>query len=151
MQFIPNEAYEYLEAIGAYGANPLSFWDQSHMPVASGEEDAYTAWYESHQDYIRSFSNYGQTSTSFYLVLKFPKHEFSEQLEMHERIPMMVPASGVHAKFLGVYNNKLRADAAMAEDTAHVHLVYNLKIKSGEDLQKFLELMADNHMIESAW
>lgn len=81
----------------------------------------------------------------FWLIVSFPKKNYSEQFEWHEEIPMLVPVSGA-GTLKGIARNKAELDEIVTSEE-NIHLTYKVKV-TGEDLIELLEFLAKRDMIE---
>jgi len=114
---------------------------------SSIHDDAWRDWQALLQDYATVDDPVVTTSgqAEFWIIVAFPKKNFSEQFEWHEEIPMLVPVSG--AGYLkGIARNKAELDEIVTSEE-DVHLTYKIKI-TGEDLIELLEFLARRDMIE---
>lgn len=140
MQFIPADAYQYMQMMAGMGGATVS---------GSGMEN-YAGYVNTYQQLANAGApSSTESSTYFYLVLAFPQGDFADKLDMHKEHDMLVPASGTVAPILGVFRDEKVATTKMDADTKRVHLMYKLRIKGADDLKKFLNFMAKNNMIES--
>jgi hypothetical protein len=89
----------------------------------------------------------GSPKNNFWVVVALPGDEFSECLEWHETIPMLIPASGT-GKMIGIAQNRGELDKMVTEDGENVHLTYKVKLQGPIAWRKFLELMAEHNMLE---
>lgn len=108
--------------------------------------DLYQSWVESAHDYACSTGAAGMPARHFYIAVQLPRDKFSEKMEWHEELPMLIPGPGT--KVLGIFGSKAEVDEAMADDDMHVHLVYKCKIQGHDALVKLLEFMATHNMLE---
>ena len=81
----------------------------------------------------------------FWIVVSFPKENYSEQFEWHEDIPMLVPTSG-SGNLKGIARTKEELDE-MVTSEENIHLTYKVKI-TGQDLVELLEFLARRDLIE---
>lgn len=139
MQFIPEDAYQYLHLMAGMG-----------IPISGSNDVGESAWADYINVYNQQYSSSvtGLANTNFYLVLAFPQGDFADKIDVHPKHDMMVPASGIVAPILGVFRDERVATSKMDADTESVHLMYKLRINGGDDLRKFLEFMADNNMLD---
>jgi len=82
---------------------------------------------------------------NFWIVVSFPKENYSEQLEWHEEVPMLVPASGT-GNLKGIAKNRDDLNV-MVTDEDHIHLTYKIKVR-GRNLVELLEFLAKHDMVE---
>ena len=137
MQFIPDNAYEYLYMMSGMG-----------MAVPSGVQEIaeYNEWATKYKSSLSAPSAAG-TQASFYFVLAFPQGDFADRLDIHEKYPMYIPASGTHPPVLGIFADESKAKVKMEEDDTNIHVMYKCRIPGASGVQHFLELMADNGML----
>ncbi len=137
MQFLPADAYQYMQMMSGMG-----------IPVPSGSVDmaGYEEWMYTQKEYS---THTGLPVTNFYLVLAFPQGDFADQIDMHPDLPMMVPASGIVPPILGVFSNEQSATKAMDKDNKNVHLMYKLKLRGNAGIREFLEFMATHDMMDT--
>jgi hypothetical protein len=138
MQFIPDNAYQYLYMMSGMG-----------MPVPSGVQEmaAYDEWATQYKSVMTPPA--AGTQASFYFVLAFPQGDFADRLDIHEKYPMYIPASGTHPPILGVFADESQAKIRMEEDDTNVHVLYKCRVPGASGIQHFLELMASNGMLET--
>lgn len=114
--------------------------------TASGIMDSdWAAWQEATVGYGDYFA--GQTKVNFWMVVALPGGSFSEQLEEHESLPMLVPTSGC-GEFLGTARTKVELDKMLVEDKKNVHLTYKVKIQGQQDWRDLLEFLGNHDMLE---
>jgi hypothetical protein len=140
MQFIPADAYQYLHMMSGMG-----------IPMPSGSQAIaeYGEWVSQHNSSASSTPAPAGTQASFYFVLAFPQGDFADKLEIHEKYPMFVPATGTFPPILGVFADEKQAKIKMEEDDTNVHLLYKCKVPGASGIQHFLELLAENGMLET--
>jgi len=143
MQYIPPEYYEYLEAAHT------NMYNNFYGAVTSGNE-VYHDWVAQMQELADTNNSSGMPKTSFWVVVRLPKRNFSESITWHPDLPMLVPTSGTEIHLLGVYGKIEEANLAMREDENHVHLAYKMRLQGSNTIYKFLEHMAKNNMIDHA-
>lgn len=138
MQFIPDNAYEYLYMMSGMG-----------MPVPSGvqERAAYEEWVSRYNLAAPTPTAMG-SQTNFYFVLAFPQGDFADRIDVHDKYPMFVPATGTSPPILGVFADEKQARIEMEKDDTNVHMMYKCRIPGASGIQYFLELMAENDMLE---
>ena len=139
MQFIPENIYQYLHVMSGMG-----------MPISGSQDTEENMWSEYVNPYNqqRANSTSSLSSTNFYLVLAFPQGDFADRIDVHPKHEMLVPTSSNVAPILGVFRDDKIATQKMDADVENVHLMYKLRINGGEDLQKFLDFMAENNMMD---
>jgi len=123
--------------------------------TASGSVDpAFLAWTAQMRDYQGATNSGGLPKLNFWLVISLPGDNFSEKLEWHEELPMLMPASGTGA-LLGLAQTKAELDEMMFEDaktkegkTGNIHLTYKVKIQGSKAWRDLIDFMAKHDMIE---
>lgn len=132
------------------------FWISPEMAEAiaglqttvSGTEDpTWNAWLEAMQQYAQASNSSGLTRTNFWLVVGIPKKDFSEKIEWHEEIPMLMPASGV-GKLIGLAQTKDDLNKIIEADQGNVHLTYKVKIQGQKAWRDLVEFLAQHDMLE---
>lgn len=138
MQFIPADAYQYLHMMSGMG-----------IPLPSGSQEMaeYSEWVSQHNSSTSPAP--AGTSTSFFFVLAFPQGDFADKIDIHEKYPMFVPATGTFPPILGVFADEKDAKVKMEEDDTRVHLMYKCRVPGASGIQHFLELLAENGMLET--
>jgi len=116
-------------------------------PVHDPTDPAWGAWQATMRDYSNAANSDGLTHLNFWLVVSLPADSFSEKLEWHSEIPMLVPVSGT-GKLLGLAQGKDDLDAMLHEDRANVHLTYKVKIQGQNAWRDLLEFLAEHNMLE---
>lgn len=139
MQFVPEDAYQYLHMMAGMGI-PISGSNDT------GEFAGYAGYVNTYNQKCAESASTGH-STNFYLVLAFPQGDFADKIDVHPEHEMYVPSSGTVAPILGVYCDEKTATAKMDADRESVHLMYKLRINGGEDLRKLLDFAAENNML----
>lgn len=126
--------------------------------TASGtaiDDDAYRTW-------IRDTYRRGQESgyvpqdeqvaplgvVGFWLVVRLLKENFSESIEPHEKLPMMVPVEGSGC-LIGIAKSQDELDMICGFDPQkYVHLTYKVTLRGREDCRALLEFLGEHGMIE---
>jgi len=80
-------------------------------------------------------------------VISLPGDHYSEQLEWHSELPMLIPTSG-SGKLMGLAQNKDALDEMITGDKDNVHLTYKVKIQGQQAWRELLEFLAERGMIE---
>jgi len=138
MQFIPEDAYQYLQMMSGLG-----------MPASGTEESDYSAWEMDPKPYVSTAPTPHLATTSIYLVEAFPQGDFADRIDIHPDLPMMLPASGTNPPILGIFSDEKTARIKMEEDDQNVHLMYKCRVPGVSGIQNFLELMAGQGMLET--
>ena len=114
---------------------------------AAREDPAWCDWQAVLQKYatvdVPTVTTSGQAD--FWIVVSFPKENYSEQFEWHEEIPMLVPTSG-SGNLKGIARTKEELDDMVTSED-DIHLTYKIKV-AGQDLVELLEFLAQRDMIE---
>lgn len=141
MQFIPADAYQYLQMMSGMGIP---------TPVISGSANMaeYEGWTYTTEAYTKDTVPSYLTTANFYLVLAFPQGDFADKIDIHPDLPMMVPTSGTTPPILGVFADEKAAAVAMDKDNESVHLMYKLKLRGDTGVREFLEFMATHDMMD---
>ena len=140
MQFLPADAYQYLHMMSGMG-----------IPMPSGTQDMaeYEEWVQDHSKRQNEMSAVpAGTQTSFYLILAFPQGDFADKLDIHEKYPMYIPATGTSPPILGVFADEKQAKIKMEADDENVHVMYKFKVPGVSGIQWFLETMAEHGLLE---
>lgn len=142
MQFIPENAYQYLHMMSGLGI-PIS---GSGMEDYAGYVDTYT---QQMAQAATTPAGSAGSQTSFFFVLAFPQGDYADKIDDSANFPMWVPASGTSPKILGVFSDEKKATAEMEKDSENVHVVYQCKIGGRDNITEFLEFMAEHDMLTS--
>lgn len=110
------------------------------------EGPSYTAWAEQMQTYQKYLNTAGEPKC-FWIVLGLPGNNYSDKLEWHKEIPMVVPIKG-EGKLIGIASSKEQVDALIAKDQDNVHLVFKAKIQGEDAWRKLLEFLGTHAMLE---
>ena len=111
------------------------------------DEIAYS-YQQAMQQYAAITGSQGATSTGFWFVVKLPKKNFSETLEMHPELPMMVPKEGT-GELVGVARDSRELDKLLEKTSEEfVHLTYKVKIQGKHAFRTLIEFLAEHNMID---
>jgi hypothetical protein len=133
--------------------NALAQATANGVAVAYGDQvdEAYQSWAEAMANYAAQGVVQAQSvgdSVVFWVVVQLPKEDFSDKLDFHEKIPMMMPAedSGV---LLGIAKSGKELDQMTTDSTGqHVHLVYKIRLQGQKSWRTLLEFLGEHNMIE---
>ena len=117
--------------------------------VQESQDDLFREWQQQMDEYNRVHHSHfeGSPKNAFWVVVALPGDEFSENLEWHPTLPMLIPASGT-GKMVGIAQDRVALEKMMVEDAKNVHLTYRIKLQGPHSWRKFLELMAEHGMME---
>jgi hypothetical protein len=118
-------------------------------------DSVWLAWQNMMQQHQKPSSSVNSfPKLNFWLVVSLPGDDYSEKLEWHHEIPMLIPASGT-GRLLGLARTKPELDAMLLEDsqskrgkTGNIHLTYKVKIQGQESWRSLLEFLATHDMLE---
>jgi hypothetical protein len=132
-----------------YWIPPEEAYAWSGILVASGSamDPAWENWRELMSQYQQATNSSGLTRISFWLVVGLPGDSFSDKLEFHEEVPMLMPISG-SGKFLGIAQSKAELDKMVTSDKDNVHLTYKVKLQGQKAWRDLLEFLATHDMLE---
>jgi hypothetical protein len=119
------------------------------------QDETYRAWMEIMRQHAEQAKNANLPALRLWLVLRIKKEDFSEKIEMHETIPMMVPKNGC-GELCGLALTKQELDALVTPDSEfdsdekrqHVFLTYRIKIQGQEAWRSLLSFLGENNMLE---
>lgn len=116
--------------------------------VTSGTSDPiWETWQQFSQQYQRTTNAAGMSRLDFWLVIALPKSNYSEKIEWHESLPMLMPTSGT-GRLLGIAKSRSELDKMLTNDTDNVHLTYKVKIQGQQAWRNLFEFLATHDMLE---
>ena len=115
--------------------------------TTSGTDAAWNDWQSLMKQYQDATNSGGLPRTSFWLVIGLPADDYSERIEMHDEIPMLMPVSG-SGVLVGLAKEKTELDKMLMEDEKHVHLTYKVKIQGQKAWRDLIEFLAKHDMLE---
>ncbi len=140
MHFFPATFTNLYEAMAVAAA--------SGTIVVQTDDEAYRVWAESMNSYASATNSAGLPSLSFWLVVRLDAADFSETLEMHQRLPMMIPRDGAGA-LIGLARTQEELDVILKEDTdKYVYLTYKIRLQGQHAWRSLLEFMGEHNMLE---
>ncbi len=116
--------------------------------TVTGTDQIDYGYQQAMQQYAAMTGSQGAPSTEFWFVVKLPKKNFSESLEMHPDLPMMVPKEGT-GELVGVVRDLRELDNLLKETSKeYVHLTYKVKIQGKHAFRTLIEFMAKHDMLD---
>ncbi len=116
--------------------------------VSGTQDSAYQAWQAASHEYQKKTNSAGLVKLNFWLVIALPAASYSEKIEWHSRLPMLMPTSGT-GKLLGLAQTKAELDEMLHEDRENVHLTYKVKVQGQNAWRDLLEFLAEHDMLEN--
>ena len=120
------------------------------------QEEVYQQWAQS----LIHHQNYSSLPPAYYfwVVIRVDKQNYSEKIEDHASIPMLIPKPG-HGELVGIVDSKPALDNLTTPDPTinlrvedirakYVYLTYRVKIQGEPAWRSFLEFLGNNHMLE---
>ncbi len=140
MHFFPATVTNLYEAMTAAAV--------SGTAVIESDDEAYRHWAESMAGYASSTNSGGMPSIGFWLVVRLDADNFSETLEMHQKLPMMIPADGTGV-LIGIARDQNELDKIVEAETGkYVYLTYKIKLQGQHAWRTLLEFMGEHNMLE---
>lgn len=134
-----------------------AFYQGASRPPASGTQgdEAYRLWSDAMKQYASETNSHGLPATKFWLILRVPKTGFSDKIEMHESIPMLIPKKGC-GELVGVAREKPELDALieprdnLPDDSRgdYIYLTYRVRLQGQEAWRAFLEFAGKHNMLD---
>ena len=126
----------------------------SGVQSSGGMDAVWNAWQGMMKMYSEDSNAGGLSKLSFWLVISLPGDSYSEKLEWHDKIPMLVPSSGT-GSLLGLARTKAELDEMMFEDSkakdgrpGNVHLTYKVGVQGQKAWRDLLNFLAEHDMLE---
>ncbi len=138
------------------GYYPHSFFEGLVHAVTSGtqyvpldsDDEAYRLWAEAMSQYGDETNAPGLKILNLWLVVRVDKEGFGDHIEMHEKLPMMIPKEG-SGVLVGLARDHDELDAMLEQDTdKFVYLVYKIKIQGQKAWRDLLEFMGEHNMLD---
>lgn len=124
------------------------------MTVSSGtvgeetNDEAYNDWVQAMSHYARGTNSCGLTAVGFWIVIRLDAKGFSDALEMHEKIPMMMPRKGA-GTLAGIARTAEELDLITKRDPKkYVYLTYKIKLQGQNAWRDLLEFLGEHDMLE---
>ncbi len=116
--------------------------------VLDSDDEAYSVWAQAMATYSTNTNSRGLPSISFWLIVRLDAENFSESLEMHPALPMMVPKDGAGA-LIGIARTEEELHAVIEEDTdKYVYLTYKVRLQGQHAWRALLEFMGEHDMLD---
>ncbi len=136
--FIPNGLYAGLTVATASGT----------AIVEGHDDEAYMAWATAMSHYAVTNNSKGLPTIGFWLVVRLDKEDFSEKIEFHEKIPMMMPIAGT-GMLIGIARDRNELDKILdREPDKYVYLTYRVKLQGQNAWRTLLEFMGEHDMLD---
>ena len=125
----------------------------SGTAVIPGSEvdDAYRSWAEAMTNYASQGvvqGTHAEKAITFWIVVRLPKENFSESLDFHEKIPMLVPVEG-QGILIGLAKTAKEMDEMVSHfPERYVYLTYKIRLEGQESWRTLLEFLGEHNMIE---
>jgi hypothetical protein len=126
------------------------------MPSSgTGDDAAYQEWASAMRQYADATNSNGLPAVRFWLILRVHKTDFSDKVEMHETIPMLLPKVGC-GELVGVASDKPELDRLITPNENnsidsrrdYIYLTYKVKIQGQDAWRTFLEFVGTHNMLE---
>lgn len=142
--------------------DPDILYATSVVDPGSEQDNLYQQWMRAIHDYSNTHqSNQLPPAYFFWVVLRVPAKNYSELIEDHETIPMMVPKEGC-GELVGFARDKAELDAMTtpALDAKagkvregdnkgnYVYLTYRVRVQGEQHWRELVEYFANKGMIE---
>ncbi len=129
------------ETIAAWAAT------QSQTTASGTMGPGWSAWQDMINQYQDGANAAGLPKLDFWLVIALPGKDYSERIEWHEDLPMLMPTSG-SGVLTGLAQSNAELNKMLTEDSGNVHLTYKVKIQGQEAWRDLLEFLAEHGMLE---
>ncbi len=140
MHFFPASFSNLYEAMSVAAA--------SGTIVVETDDEAYRIWAESMTNYASTTNAVGLPALNFWLVVRLDARDFSDTIEMHQKLPMMIPKEGAGA-LIGLARTQEELDAIVEENTdKFVYLTYKIKLQGQHAWRTLLEFMGEHNMLD---
>jgi hypothetical protein len=134
--------------------NPNLLYELGIVEPNTEQDDAYKAWLEEVREYYDSKDMFPhRPAAHFWIIVRMLKGNYSHLLTFHDKIPMMIPKKG-HGELYAIASSdeEVRALTTPADEndpkSRYVYLVYKARVPGGDGWRGFLDLLADNHLLE---
>ncbi len=136
--FIPDSLYAGLTVATASGT----------AMVEGRDDEAYRMWVETMSNYAAATNSQGLPTIGFWLIVRLEKEGFSEKIEFHEKLPMMMPIPGTGA-LIGIARDRDELDKILGrEPEKYVYLTYRIKLQGQNAWRTLLEFMGEHDMLD---
>lgn len=116
--------------------------------VMESDDEAYRVWAQAMSTYSTDTNSRGLPSINFWLIVRVDAENFSESLEMHPALPMMIPKDGAGA-LIGVARTEEELHDVIKEDTdKYVYLTYKVRLQGQHAWRSLLEFMGEHDMLD---
>jgi len=116
--------------------------------VMSEDDEAYRAWAQAMATYSTSTNAPGLPAINFWLIVRLDANDFSETLEMHKSLPMMIPRDGSGA-LIGIARTQDELDVVVGQETdKYVYLTYKIKLQGQHAWRALLDFMGEHDMLD---
>lgn len=119
------------------------------------QDPIYQDWVANMQAYAAALGNTGLPTHHFWIVIKVKAEGFSENVDVHESLPMVLPIEGA-GEFVGVASSKEELDEMTTPSgdpkdprRGFIFITYKVKIQGPEPWKLLLEYLAQHNMLES--
>jgi len=120
---------------------------QSQTTASGTMDPGWAAWQDMIDQYQGGANSGGLPKLNFWLVVALPGKDYSERIEWHENLPMLVPVSG-SGVLTGLAQSNAELTKMLTEDSGNVHLTYKVKIQGQKAWRDLLEFLAEHGMLE---
>ncbi len=135
--FVVPNLYEAMTAAAASGTI-----------VLDSDDEAYQVWAQAMATYSTETNAKGLPSINFWLIVRVDAEGFSETVEMHPDLPMMMPRDGAGA-LIGIARTEEELHAVIEKDTdKYVYLTYKIKLQGQHAWRTLLEFMGEHNMLD---
>jgi len=112
------------------------------------DDAAYQVWAQAMATYSTDTNSKGLPSINFWLIVRVDAENFSETLEMHPNLPMMIPRDGAGA-LIGMARTEEELHDVIKEDTdKYVYLTYKIRLQGQHAWRSLLEFMGEHDMLD---
>ena len=120
----------------------------SGTTVVDSDDEAYQMWAEAMSNYASSTGSGGLDSVEFWLVVRLKAKDFSETLEVHKKLPMLIPKIGT-GSLVGIARTSEELDTMVQKQTdKYVYLTYKIKLQGQHAWRTLLEFLGEHDMLE---
>ena len=112
------------------------------------DDEAYQIWAQAMSGYASDTNSEGLPSVNFWLVIRLNIKGFSDTIEMHPKLPMMIPKEGPGA-LVGIARNQEELSGMVGKEThKYVYLTYKIKLQGQHAWRILLDFMGEHNMLE---
>ena len=135
-----------------YIPNTQILYDLGVLEPNSEQDDLYIAWLDSLRGRADKIGPTAPAAAHFWIIIRVKKKGYGDKITFHEKVPMMIPEPG-HGDLYAIATSKEEVDRLTSSDgdefkASFVYLVYKIRIPGADGWRGFLDLMAENNLVE---